>query len=152
MERPDLFLVILMSFFSAFSYATDANRIELQQAKTFILTSETDKALDIWKRLAEESDTEAQHQLGMYYLRLGKQSKDKSKAQTWLLKAAESGYIKSQYGLACLFESDSSELYDLDKARYWLEKAAQQGHRQSVKRLTYKNQLKMVYNHNPLKL
>ena len=53
---------------------------------------------------------------------------DLPRANWWLKKAIEQGYVLAQFDLAGVYYKGIGEAQDLQLARYWYEKAAQQGY------------------------
>jgi TPR repeat protein len=90
------------------------------------------KALEIWKPLAEKGSTAAQLSLGAMYEQGQGVAQDYAEAARWYGRAAAGGHASAQYNLALLYETGRGVPRDLEKAAYWFRKAAEQGDRDSA--------------------
>ena len=95
-------------------------------------TSDKVKSANLYKKLAEQGNAEAQYQ--MWELSLfgvdGVIKADKVKAKEWLIKSAENGYESSQSSLAYQYYEENSKSgfsQDYEKALYWYSKLAKNG-------------------------
>ncbi len=79
-----------------------------------------DQAVEIWKKLAEKGDPQAQFNLGlMYHSGLGMALNEKE-AVKWYIKAAEGGYSPARVYLVVGYEEGWFGLpKDVNKAYYW---------------------------------
>jgi len=86
-RKITLLLFILLISFSSVAYSND-----LQKAQNLVESGEHQKALKIYKNLAEEGNPQAQIQLGIMY-KLGRgTSRDYVLAAKWFNVAAGKGY------------------------------------------------------------
>lgn len=86
MKTTFLFLILFISFYSI-AYGND-----LQKAQNLFERGEHKKALQIYKKLADQGDPQAQIQLGVMY-KLGRgTSRDYVLAAKWFNVAEEKGY------------------------------------------------------------
>jgi hypothetical protein len=76
------------------------------------------KALRLWKPLAEQGDTEAQFNVGYMYAHGRGVPEDETKAVHWYRKAAEQGLASGQLGLGVMYaegegvpENDAKAVY-----------------------------------------
>jgi uncharacterized protein len=90
------------------------------------------KALEIWKPLAEKGSTAAQLSLGSMYEQGQGVTQDYAEAARWYERAATGGHTSAQFNLALLYESGRGVPRDLEKAAYWFRKAAEQGDRDAA--------------------
>ena len=90
------------------------------------------KALEIWKPLAEKGSTAAQLSLGAMYEQGQGVAQDYAEAAKWYERAAAGGHASAQYNLALLYETGRGVPRDLERAAYWFRKAAEQGDRDSA--------------------
>ena len=81
--------------------------------------------LEQLKRDAEQSDAEAQFQLGEYYYKGEK--RDYGRALAWYLKAAEAGHLSAQKRAAEMYQSGKKIGKNVDEAARWWTLAAEQG-------------------------
>lgn len=81
-----------------------------------------------WRKLAEEGNAEAQHNIGLCYANGHGVTKNEIEAVKWYRKAAEQGLAGAQYNLGCIYESGDGIEKDLVEAVKWYRKAADQGY------------------------
>ena len=79
-------------------------------------------------RAAEFGDTDAQYELGMYYMSGVGVGVDLEKAVFWLEQVAEKGYAKAQFQAGMCYYLDYDDVLAVGRSTYWFEKAAEQGH------------------------
>jgi TPR repeat protein len=89
-------------------------------------------ALQMWRRLAENGDAQAQNTVGDMYAtrraRLSQGSGEDSEAAKWYLKAAEQGFAPAQSNLGRIYYEGLGVPRDLAEAAKWRRKAADQGY------------------------
>jgi len=90
------------------------------------------RALEIWKPLAEKGSTAAQLSLGAMYEQGQGVPQDYAEAVKWYERAATGGHTSAQFNLAQLYETGRGVPRDLQQAAYWFRKAAEQGDRDSA--------------------
>lgn len=90
------------------------------------------KALEIWRPLAERGSTAAQLSLGAMYEQGQGIPRDYAQAAQWYERAAAAGHAAAQFNLALLYETGRGVPRDLQRAAYWFRKAAEQGDRDSA--------------------
>ena len=85
------------------------------------------KAVEGYRKAAEQGDAKAQHDLGWSYS-IGKGvDKDLTKAVMWYRKAAEQGFAMAQLDLARCYSGGRGVARDEAQAIQWSRKAAEQG-------------------------
>jgi len=80
-----------------------------------------------YKKLAEQGNAVAQHNLGNMYLNGQGVPKDEQQAVVWFRKAAEQRYEKSQYNLGNMYLKGTGVPKDYQQAVVWFRQAAEQG-------------------------
>ena len=91
------------------------------------LDKEAVKAVEWYRRAAEQGKAVAQRNLGICYENGTGVTKDTVKAVEWYRKAAEQGDAKAQRNLGICFFNGTGVTKDVAKAVEWLSKAAEQG-------------------------
>jgi len=86
------------------------------------------KAYDIWIKLANEGDPEAQYNIGLLYLNGLGVEKNERLALMWFTYAGEQGMADAQYNAGVLFYSGKGVYPDHKSAIEWWTLAAAQGH------------------------
>ena len=86
------------------------------------------KAIEWFRRAAEQEHVEAQFQLGKCYFGGWGVSEDKEKGIELIRKAAEQEHAKAQSLLAACYMEGSGVPKDIAEAIKWIRKAAEQGH------------------------
>jgi TPR repeat protein len=84
-------------------------------------------ALREWRPLADRGDAEAQHSLGLMYLRGQGLPQDDAEAVKWFRKAAEQGHAGAQHNLGLSYTRGQGVPHDGVEAVKWCHKAAEQG-------------------------
>lgn len=79
-------------------------------------------------RAAELGDTDAQYELGMYYMSGVGVGVDLEMAVFWLEKVAEKGFAKAQFQAGMCHHLDYDDVLEVGRCAYWFSKAAEQGH------------------------
>ncbi len=85
-------------------------------------------AFEGFKKLAEQGDASAQHNLGLMYANGLGVPKDEQQAVAWYRKAAEQGNASAQLNLGVMHEHGQGVPKDDQQAVAWYRKAAEQGH------------------------
>lgn len=78
------------------------------------------------RRLAEQGESWAQHNLGWMYENGHGVSRDYEEAVTWYRKAADAGLANSQYNLGVMYANGHGVRQDYKEAATWYRKAADQ--------------------------
>ncbi len=102
-----------------------------QRALTEFNQGHHDKAVQLWRVLAEDGDRNAEFALGALYSNGDIQAgidRSPAAAATWYRRAAEQGHVAAQYNLGVLYASGSGVPHDLGQAARWWRHAALQGH------------------------
>jgi hypothetical protein len=94
-----------------------------------------DKALHIWKPLAEKGDVRAQRGMGKMYEKGRGVDRDFATALKWYRPAAEKGDAESQYRLSVGYGYGMGIEKDEAKAMEWLRKAAENGQKRAQRSL-----------------
>ncbi len=79
------------------------------------------------KQLAEKNNLHAQTLIGVAYLHGIGTKQDIQKGINWLTRAANSGYVDAQLGLAGFYDEGHFVERDYQKSLFWLTKAAEAG-------------------------
>lgn len=95
-------------------------------------TGDTNGALQIWKRLANQGNSTAQYNLGVVYERGKGVGANIPQAMIWYRKAAENGRPDAQNNLGVLYAEGRGIPRDLEKAYIWLTLSMAQGYRPAV--------------------
>ena len=99
----------------------------LDDARAALEKGDYEAAIELLKPIAEQGNTEAQHNMGfMYDQGLGVQ-RDYHKAIEWYRKAAEQGYAEAQYNLGGMYLNGLGVSQDFKEAVKWFRKVAEQG-------------------------
>jgi TPR repeat protein len=112
-----------------------------------------DKAIYWYTKAAEQGNSYAQVNLGVYYLhRIKAQDaignsvlldlllENLKKAAYWFTKAAEQGDVRGQFNIANLYEKGAGVYQSTEQAKYWYAKAAEQGNAEAQERLKSLNE------------
>lgn len=92
---------------------------------------------DLIAPCAERGIAEAEHYMGMLYLRgIGVEPGD-DRAFAYIQSAAKKGFDKAQYNLGRLYKQGIGCRLDLEQAIYWYEKAAANGNQRALYMLGY---------------
>jgi len=94
-----------------------------------------DKALRIWRPLAEKGDVRAQRGMGKMYEKGRGVERDFATALKWYRPAAEKGDAESQYRLSVGYGYGLGVKKDEAKAIEWLRKAAENGQKRAQRSL-----------------
>ena len=86
------------------------------------------KAVEWYRKAAEQGNASAQNALGNCYLSGNGVTKDYAKAVEWYRKAAEQGNATAQNSLGICYYDGNGVTKDYAKAVEWYTKAAEQGH------------------------
>jgi TPR repeat protein len=85
------------------------------------------KAVEWYRKAAEQGQAEAQFMMGDYYAKGEGVPEDDEKAAEWFRKAAEQGYARAQCMLGNLYQSGEGVPENRKEATKWYRKAAEQG-------------------------
>ena len=94
------------------------------------------KAVEWYRRAAEQGLSRAQANLGMMYLLGRGTEQDYGEAARWFARAAAQGHVISMYNLGQLYEQGLGVKRDLGRAIGWYNLAARAGHAKSKQRLS----------------
>ena len=86
-----------------------------------------EKALSIWRPLAEQGNAAAQFNLGLMYEKGDGVPKDEQLAAKWYFKAALQGHTGAQLNLGTLYDEGKGVPEDNRKAAQWYNQAAKEG-------------------------
>ena len=85
------------------------------------------KAVKLYKKAAEQGNSEAQSHLGMMYLRGEHVLKDPNLAFYWLEKSAKQENAAGQFNFAVMYCMGRGVPRDLKQCAYWTKKAHENG-------------------------
>ena len=92
------------------------------------VTQDHARAIELYKKAAEQEHDQAQHNLGhMYYSGHGV-PKDDRQAISWYTRAAENGNENSQFNLGIMYDEGDGVNQDLNEAHKWYLRSAEQGY------------------------
>ena len=91
------------------------------------VTQDYTKAVEWYRKAAEQGYANAQSNLGYMYSQGKGVTQDKAKAVEWYRKAAEQGYATGQNRLGVVYQDGKGVIQDYAKAVEWYRKAAEQG-------------------------
>lgn len=86
-----------------------------------------ERAISLWKPLAEKGDAAAQYTLGWMYESGQGIEKDDKKAALWYTKSAQQGNMAAQYVLATMYSKGRGVIQNTAQAINWYTQAANQG-------------------------
>lgn len=112
------FLVILSASLAHTVYADD-----LAEARKAVRQQQFSQAAQLYRNSAEAGNSEAQFQLGNFYLLGRGVTKDEQQAAHWLEQAAAQNHSGAQFALSQLLQSRAPE-----RARQLLQASAEQGY------------------------
>ncbi len=115
-----LFMLLLGLYLPAFA----ADLMDAVQAQN---SGDHDKAVKIYRSLAEQGNVMAMHNLGYMYLKGSGVLQDYAEALKWYLKAAEQGDANVQYWLGRMYDEGDGVPQDYAEALKWFRKSAEQG-------------------------
>lgn len=131
----------LSNFADPYSVVRSAliKRPEFEEAFRAFDDRDLRRALNIFRKLADQGDAAAQHNLGVFYeTGTGISERQDSAAEEWYRKAAEQGLAEAQFQLACILAADliagqagpgeNEESNRLTEAYMWLILASKGGH------------------------
>jgi len=94
---------------------------------TDTVPKDVEKAVQWFKRAAENGDSWSQHQLAVFYYMGIQVNKDMDEAVKWIRLAADNGEVESQYVLGNMYFAGEGVPQNLTEAARWCRKAADQG-------------------------
>ena len=95
------------------------------------------KAVEWYRKAAEQGHTDAQFNLGKVYFHGDGVAQDRAKAVEWYAKAAEQGHAEAQYTLGWIYEEGRVVVKNNAKSVAWLTRAAKQGYAEAQYRLSW---------------
>jgi TPR repeat protein len=124
-----LFLVLLAAANTTFAAALDDGKAAFEKG-------DYERALSLWRPLAEQGNAEAQRDLGWMYETAKGVARDEAQATQWYSRAAEQGDAKAQYrlGVVTLYGHTSTPV-EHELGLSWFEKAASQGYAPAQRQL-----------------
>ncbi|MEG0974973.1 MAG: tetratricopeptide repeat protein [Comamonas sp.] len=87
----------------------------------------TDASLQVLRRQAQEGDTRAQVELGLYYYRNAGLPQAGALARQWWGQAADHGDARAMAGLGYMLGTGTGGVRDVPTGRQWLQRAASAG-------------------------
>lgn len=88
---------------------------------------DSDKAVEWFRKAAEQGYAEAQFKLADYFSCGCSVEENPSEAYNWYLKAARQGHVEAQYFVGWCFETGFGVDKDADSAFLWYQRAAERG-------------------------
>ncbi len=118
---------LIVSSASADADRTSVEAVESLQAYALYKSGQYEKALELWKALAERGNTTAMTNLANMYEQGQGVERDTAAAAEWLRRAAELGDRVAQLNLGLAFERGTGVERDNREAARWFRRAAEQG-------------------------
>lgn len=91
-------MVLFLTLSSLCLFAQNAQELS-EQAKSYVITKEFDKALPLLQQAADLGDAESQYNLGLFLGNGIAVEKDPIKAVEWFKKSSENGYNNGHYAM-----------------------------------------------------
>jgi uncharacterized protein len=107
------------------------NTMAFEDVNTIKNVEESMKALSEYKKLANNNDPKAMHQLGLIYLKGDGIEKNLNQAYEYFQKASDLGNLESTYLLGKIYLSDKTIYYNPKKAYNTFVEAAKKNHAKS---------------------
>ena len=102
-------------------------RFQAQLGRAFFEAHQDEKAVEWWRKAAEQGYSYSMYSLGWMYAWGRGASRDDAQAVVWLRKAAEQGSAAGQSTLGWMYEHGRGVAQDRAEAKKWYQKAASQG-------------------------
>jgi TPR repeat protein len=100
---------------------------DYRKARSAYEAGEYQKALQIFERLSQAGDSQAQYDLSLMYLQGIGANKNLEKGWTWMNRAADGGNVQAMLELAVRYQKSSSLENAEQMAFFWFQKAAMAG-------------------------
>jgi hypothetical protein len=115
--------------------SNEQNKLGVAYLKGDGVQKDAARAVEWFRKAAEQGNPKAQNNLGVAYLNGTGVSRDAVKAVEWFRKAAEQGSRDAQYNLGVQYGYGTGVSKDAAKAVEWYRKAAEQGDRDAQRSL-----------------
>ena len=100
----------------------------LKKGLTAYEAGDYDKAMGLWKPLAEQGNADAQFNIGVMYDNGQGVEADPVKALTWYRRAADQGHVKALFNIGEAFRTGRGVDPSMREAVKWYQKAADLGY------------------------
>ncbi len=90
------------------------------------------RALALWKPLAEKNDPDALYNIGLLYMKGLGVKQDYRAAKQWFKQAAKYGSVDAAYNLGVMYKQRRFGYPSSKDALYWWRQAAERGHPESM--------------------
>lgn len=124
-------LCVAIFQFATTSYAE--NLQSLSEGQRYFNDGNYEKAVELWRVLADKGEPEAQVFIGLAYANGWGVKKNLEEASTWYLKAAENNSPSGQFLLGLHYVTNSGNPYDVRVGIKWLKRAADNGDNGAIK-------------------
>lgn len=109
-----------------------AGKADNLEALTAYQSGNYERAMKLFRPLAEQGDPQAQYYLGRMYEKGQGVAKDNEKLAQWYRRSADNGYAKAQYKLAVGYALGLAGVEQDDaEAVKWLQRSAEGGYRRA---------------------
>ena len=136
MKYTKLFVLFALLAFAGMAAAQNS----FQKGVEYYENGKYDKAVPIFRDLAEQGDAVAQYNLGVCYENGRGVTQSYTEAVKWYTKAAEQGYAAAQCNLGVCYKNGEGVTQSYTEAVKWYTKAAEQGHAGAKEALRILNQ------------
>lgn len=107
----------------------------IEQANNYYYSSRFEEAFSIYKRVAEQGNSEANYQIGIMYEKGEGVPKNPEEAVRWFRKAALQGNVSAQNSLGVRLALGKGVEKDINEAIEWITMAAKQGDSDAISNL-----------------
>ena len=123
-------VLMLLCSFTVFS----AEKLEsLSEGQRAFNEGNYAKALELWQKLAQDGQPEAQVFVGLAYANGWGVKKNLDEASNWYMRAAENNSPSGQFLLGLHYVTTGINQYDVRVGIKWLKRAADNGDKQAIK-------------------
>ena len=125
--RVRIALQAMIGFVLALLFAAAASAGPLEDGLAAYQSKDYEKAIAIWRPLAESGDAGAQFRVGTMYAEGLGVARDDAEAAKWFRRAAERGDMMAQFNLGASYAEGAGVTKDDAEAAKWFRRAADQG-------------------------
>lgn len=126
-----LTLAIAVMLCTSISYAENLD--SLTEGQHAFNAGDYTKALQLWQKLANDGQPEAQVFVGLAYANGWGVKKNLEEASNWYMRAAENNSASGQFLLGLHYVTTGVNQYDVRVGIKWLKRAADNGDKQAIR-------------------
>ena len=126
------YIVVLVAIMFGASIAYAEKLESLSEGQEAFNNGDYVKALQLWQRLAQEGQPEAQVFVGLAYANGWGVKKNLEEASNWYMRAAENNSPSGQFLLGLHYVTTGVNQYDVRVGIKWLKRAADNGDKQAI--------------------